>query len=139
MSKYKIAFTGSAVVSADNEIEAERKFSNEDYSELQTDIQQIVSMEENEYSDLIKALRCVGSQDEFGACFMDRYNHTIRGKDGLLEMRCGNYEGSICCPFYQKKYGVCFGDGDCAEFLSEAANIIERIDFINSEIPDLLK
>lgn len=128
MNRYKITFTGSAIVSADNEVEAERKFSNEEFFDLQTDVQHIAAMEEqNEHSDLIKALKCLASQDADGNCYMDHYNFSILGNPNRLKMRCGEFEGSICCPYNQSKYGVCFEDAECSGFLYEAANILEKL------------
>lgn len=77
--------------------------------------------------DLIKALHCLSSQNCMGDCYMEHYNsHHIDDENAML-MRCGEYEDFICCPYYQKKYGVCFEDGECMELLAEAAAIIERM------------
>ena len=80
-------------------------------------------------TDLIKALRCLGSQNEYGDCHADNYNYLHIDEENIHDapMRCGEFEGHICCPYFQTKYGVCFEDGECQELLNEAANILETI------------
>ena len=75
--------------------------------------------------DLIKALRCLGSQ-YCDMCHMDRHN--LAHPDGPI-MRCFEddlQEDYVSCPYYQKKYDTCFEDGYCSEWLNEAADLLER-------------
>lgn len=74
--------------------------------------------------DLIKALRCLGSQFE-DACHLDRYNFG-RKEGPYMVCNTNNSEGSILCPFYQETYDVCFADGQCMEWLNETADLLER-------------
>ena len=61
-------------------------------------------------SDLIKALRCLASQDADGDCHMDKYNRYLDNcnfsKKKEAQMSCsGTSEGTIQCPYHQKTYG----------------------------------
>ena len=81
-------------------------------------------------SDLIKALRCLASQDADGNCHMDKYNRYLDNcnfsKKKEAQMSCsGTSEGTIQCPYHQKTYGVCLEDGDCMDWLSTVADILE--------------
>lgn len=81
-------------------------------------------------SDLIKALRCLASQDADGDCHMDKYNRYLDNcnfsKKKESQMSCsGTSEGTIQCPYHQKTYGVCLEDGDCMDWLSTVADILE--------------
>lgn len=81
-------------------------------------------------SDLIKALRCLASQDADGNCHMDKYNRYLDNcnfsKKKESQMSCsGTSEGTIQCPYHQKTYGVCLEDGDCMDWLSTVADILE--------------
>lgn len=75
--------------------------------------------------DLIKALRCLASQDENGDCYMEHHNFMHSDEPGIY---CGSYptDGRIKCPYYQNKYGVCFEDGECGEWLGTIANVLEK-------------
>lgn len=75
--------------------------------------------------DLIKALRCLASQDENGDCYMEHHNFMHSNEPGIY---CGSYpiDGRIKCPYYQNKYGVCFEDGECEEWLNEVTDILEK-------------
>lgn len=74
--------------------------------------------------NLIKALRCLASQDENGDCYRDHYN-IIHGNEP--EIYCGSEppDGRVQCPYYQNEYNVCFEDGECGEWLNRAADIFE--------------
>ncbi len=74
--------------------------------------------------DLVKALRCIGSQDGDGDCYMEYYNLTHSGPG----ISCG--PASDCrelCPHYQNKYEVCFEDGLCGEWLTQLADRLEEL------------
>ena len=76
---------------------------------------------------ICKALRCMAyTKDDF-SCYADLYNNRHFNAGHKTMMVCGEQEGSICCPYYQDKYGTCYSEGECAEFLEEAANIIEDL------------
>lgn len=56
--------------------------------------------------DLFKAMRCLASQNAYGnmgECHMEIWNRFHEHEDGYKPMKCGEYEDSVCCPFYQKK------------------------------------
>lgn len=79
-------------------------------------------------NDLLKALRCLASQDENGDCYME--HHNIMHVDGdAPEIYCGStpVDGRVQCPFFQNKYGVCFEDGECGEWLRAAADKLEEM------------
>lgn len=74
-------------------------------------------------NDLIKALRCVSSQDNAGDCHMDRYN--FLRKDNEPKMYCSNKiwgDETMQRPYYQDKYETCFED----EWLDKIADILEN-------------
>lgn len=82
-------------------------------------------MTENNLDDLIKALRCLASNDTEGGCYEDHYNF---GNDGRRqEMSCYGLYATIMCPYHQNTYGVCFEDGECQEWLGEAAGLIAEL------------
>lgn len=91
-------------------------------------------------NDLIKALRCIASQGEDGNCKMDWHN--LLRKDDEPKMYCSNKiwgDEAIQCPYHQDKYGVCFEDGDCREWLNEVADILENQNKKNEELKHLLE
>lgn len=93
-------------------------------------------------SALIKALRCLASQDADGDCHMDKYNRYLDNcnfsKKKEAQMSCsGTSEGTIQCPYHQKTYGVCFEDGDCMDWLRTVADILERTLEKSSDNPAL--
>ena len=85
--------------------------------------------------NLIKALRCLASQNNEGDCYADRYNYRHMDNESP-EMYCGSEppEGMIKCPYHQNEYGVCFEDGDC-DWLGIAADILEQYAW---KSPDIL-
>ena len=81
-------------------------------------------VDEDEESDLTKALRCLASQDPEGDCFMDHENmRRYETGEQIIEC-CSNPVEGERCPFHQSTYGVCFEDGDCMEWLGKAADEI---------------
>lgn len=77
-------------------------------------------------NELIKALRCLASQDEEGDCY--REHHNFMHVDGdEPEIYCGSepQDGRTQCPYYQNRYGVCFEDGQCSKWLEAAADGLE--------------
>lgn len=72
--------------------------------------------------DLIKALRCLSSENDLGMCYMEQYNQ--KRKDEQARMYCWNAEKrGILCPFYQTKYDV-VDNKNC--WLNEIANKLEE-------------
>lgn len=80
-------------------------------------------MKEINLNDLIKALRCLASNDPEGNCYEDQYNF---GNDGQRISYYGSPE-TIKCPYHQNTYDVCFEDGDCCEWLGDAAKLLEEL------------
>ena len=77
--------------------------------------------------DLFKALRCLASQNAYenkGECHMDLWNRTHKDEAGYTPMKCGNFEGCVCCPFYQTTYGTCFENGEHEEWLRNLADVL---------------
>lgn len=84
--------------------------------------------------DMIKALKCIASQDGEGDCYADHENFNHMEDDNYKRLVCRDGENlkdnisgreAVGCPYHQKKYGCCFEDGelywlkDVAEFLEE--------------------
>ena len=72
-------------------------------------------------TNMIKALRCVASQNVEGDCYADiqNYMHITDDKFKRLVCRDGenlkdfiNGKEAVTCPFYQKEYGCSFEDGE---------------------------
>lgn len=77
-------------------------------------------------NDLVKALRCLASQDENGDCNMDRHN--FLRKENEPKMYCNTKvwgDETMQCPYYQDKYETCFEDGECGGWMNEVADIFE--------------
>lgn len=90
-------------------------------------------MERLTLDDMIKALKCVASQDTIGDCYADHENFMHRN-DEHKRIVCGTGEDlrdyisgkeAVGCPYYQNTYGCCFENGelywlkDVAELLKE--------------------
>lgn len=74
-------------------------------------------------NDLIKALRCLASQNEDGECYMDLYNNANLDKQRI---GCGSCTPETApCPYWQSKYGVCFENGECHEWLNAIADMMD--------------
>lgn len=80
-------------------------------------------MGEIKLNDLIKALRCIASNTAEGDCYEEQYNFGRKGQ----RISCHGSPGTMKCPYNQDTYGVCFEDGDCSEWLSEAAELLEEL------------
>ena len=77
--------------------------------------------------EMIKALRCLGSQSCMGYCYADEYNYKNRFDAKAADMRCGETDEEkkwIGCPYYQRKYETCI-DGGCG-WLDKVADILEE-------------
>lgn len=77
--------------------------------------------------NLIKALHCIASQDSFNRCHMERYNLN-RGDKPRMSCKPLPDDSIISCPYHQEEYGVGFRDGDCMEWLSELADMLEGVE-----------
>lgn len=90
-------------------------------------------MERLTLDDMIKALKCVASQDTIGDCYAGHENFMHRN-DEHKRIVCGTGEDlrdyisgkeAVGCPYYQNTYGCCFENGelywlkDVAELLKE--------------------
>lgn len=71
--------------------------------------------------NMIKAIKCVASQDAEGDCYADCENFKHMDDDEHKHIVCGTGENlrdfisgrePLRCPYYQKEYGCCFEDGD---------------------------
>ena len=91
-------------------------------------------MERLTLEDMIKALKCISSQDAEGDCYMDHENFKHMEDDKYKRIVCGTGEklkdwisgrDAVGCPYRQETYGTCFEDGrlfwleDVAEWLEE--------------------
>lgn len=91
-------------------------------------------MERLTLDDMIKALRCVASQDAVGDCYADHENF-IHMHDKHKRIICGtgedlrDYIGGkevVGCPYHQNTYGCCFEDGELY-WLKDIAELLEEL------------
>lgn len=91
-------------------------------------------MEKLTLDDMMKALRCVASQDAVGDCYADRENF-IHRNDEHKRIVCGtdealkNYIGGgevVGCPYHQNTYECCFEDGELY-WLKDVAGLLEEL------------
>lgn len=84
--------------------------------------------------DMIKALRCVSSQDTVGDCYADHENF-IHMDDKHKRIVCGTGEDlrdyisgkeAVGCPYHQNTYGCCFEDGELY-WLKDVAELLEEL------------
>ena len=91
-------------------------------------------MERLTLDDMIKALKCVASQDAVGDCYADHENFMHRndehkriicetGED-LRDYISGNE--AVGCPYYQNTYRCCFEDGE-SYWLKDVAELLEEL------------
>ena len=92
-------------------------------------------MERLTLDDMIKALKCVASQDVEGDCYADYENYKHMEDDEYKRIVCGTGEDlrdyisekeAIGCPYYQEKYGCCFEDGELY-WLKDVAELLEEL------------
>lgn len=94
-------------------------------------------MERLTLDDMTKALKCVASQDREGDCYADNENfkHMEDEDDKYKRIICGTGENlkdfisgreAVGCPYYQKKYGCCFEDGELY-WLKDVAELLEEL------------
>ena len=91
-------------------------------------------MERLTLDDMIKALRCVASQDAVGDCYADHENF-MHMHDKHKRIICGtgedlrDYIGGkevVGCPYHQNTYGCCFEDGELY-WLKDIAELLEEL------------
>lgn len=84
--------------------------------------------------DMIKALKCVASQDTVGDCYADHENfmhmhdkhkRIVCGTGEDLEDYIGGKE-AVGCPYHQNTYGCCFEDGELY-WLKDIAELLEEL------------
>lgn len=92
-------------------------------------------MERLTLDDMIKALKCVASQDTEGDCYKDHENFKHMEDDKYKRIVCGTGEDlrdyisgkeAVGCPYYQDTYGCCFEDGE-SYWLKDAAELLEEL------------
>lgn len=92
-------------------------------------------MERLTLDDMIKALKCVASQDVEGDCYKDHENFKHMEDDKYKRIVCGTGEnlkdlisgrGAVGCPYHQNTYGCCFEDGELY-WLKDVAELLEEL------------
>lgn len=92
-------------------------------------------MERLTLDDMIKALKCVSSQDVEGDCYMDHENFEHMEDDKYKRIVCGTGENlkdwisgrdAVGCPYHQKTYGTCYEDGELY-WLKDVAELLEEL------------
>lgn len=85
--------------------------------------------------DMIKALKCVASQDVEGDCYMDHENFNHMEDDNYKRLICGTGDklkdyisgrDAVGCPYHQKTYGTCYEDGELY-WLKDVAELLEEL------------
>lgn len=91
-------------------------------------------MERLTLDDMIKALKCVASQDTVGDCYADHENF-MHMHDKHKRIVCGTGEDlrdyiggkeAVGCPYHQNTYGCCFEDGEL-HWLKDVAELLEEL------------
>lgn len=92
-------------------------------------------MERLTLDDMIKALKCIASQDTEGDCYKDHENFKHMEDDKYKRIVCETGEDlrdyisgkeAVGCPYYQDTYGCCFEDGE-SYWLKDAAELLEEL------------
>ena len=91
-------------------------------------------MERLTLDDMIKALKCVASQDTVGDCYADHENF-MHMHDKHKRIVCGTSEDlrdyiggkeAVGCPYHQNTYGCCFEDGELY-WLKDVTELLEEL------------
>jgi hypothetical protein len=91
-------------------------------------------MERLTLEDMIKALKCVASQDTVGDCYADHENF-MHMDDEHKRIVCETGENlrdyisgkeAVGCPYHQNTYGCCFEDGELY-WLKDVAELLEEL------------
>ena len=92
-------------------------------------------MERLTLDDMIKALKCVASQDTEGDCYKDHENFKHMEDDKYKRIVCETGEDlrdytsgkeAVGCPYYQDTYGCCFENGELY-WLKDVAELLEEL------------
>lgn len=92
-------------------------------------------MERLTLEDMIKALKCISSQDAEGDCYMDHENFKHMEDDKYKRITCGTGENlkdwisgrdAVGCPYHQKTYGTCYEDGELY-WLKDVTELLEEL------------
>ena len=92
-------------------------------------------MERLTLDDMIKALKCVASQDAEGDCYADHENFMHIEDDKHKRIVCGTGEDlrdyiggkeAVGCPYHQNTYGCCFEDGELY-WLKDVTELLEEL------------
>lgn len=92
-------------------------------------------MERLTLEDMIKALKCISSQDAEGDCYMDHENFKHMEDDKYKRIVCETGENlrdyisgkdAVGCPYHQKAYGTCYEDGELY-WLKDVAELLEEL------------
>lgn len=93
-------------------------------------------MERLTLDDMIKALKCVASQDTVGDCYAGHENFMHRhDKNKHKRIVCGTGEDlrdyiggkeAVGCPYYQNTYGCCFENGELS-WLKDVAELLKEL------------
>lgn len=92
-------------------------------------------MERLTLDDMIKALKCVASQDTEGDCYKDHENFKHMEDDKYKRIVCETGEDlrdytsgkeAVGCPYRQNTYGCCFEDGELY-WLKDVAELLEEL------------
>ena len=92
-------------------------------------------MERLTLEDMIKALKCVASQDAEGDCYADHENFKHMEDYKYRRIACGTSENlkdwisgrdPVGCPYHQKTYGTCYEDGELY-WLKDVAELLEEL------------
>lgn len=97
---------------------ANYKCCEKDFQERRPDWCQLKQIDPN----LIKALRCLASQDSFGGCYCNKYN-SERGNNP--KMSCKGILDTVPCPYSQDEYSTDMGSDECSKWLGELADMLE--------------
>ncbi len=92
-------------------------------------------MERLTLEDMIKALKCISSQDAEGDCYADHENFMHMQDDEHKHIICETGKDlrdyisgkeAVDCPYHQNTYGCCFEDGELY-WLKDVAELLEEL------------
>ena len=92
-------------------------------------------MEKIIIDDMIKALKCVASQDAEGDCYADHENFMHIEDEKHKRILCETGEDlrdyisgkeAVGCPYYQNTYGCCFENGELS-WLKDVAELLKEL------------
>ena len=92
-------------------------------------------MERLTIDKMVKALKCIASQDGEDDCYADYENYRHMEDDNYKRLVCRDGENlkddisgrdAVGCPYYQKEYSCCFEDGELY-WLEDVAELLEEL------------